>query len=481
MNNKNFNDYNLSEEVLKAIDKLGYKNPTEVQEKVIPIAMASKDIIVKSQTGSGKTASFAIPICENVKVERNNPQALILTPTRELCVQVKDDITNIGRLKKVRCAAIFGKQPFKMQASELKQRVHIVVGTPGRTLDHINRGTIKLDEIEYLVIDEADEMLNMGFIEQVEEIIKKLPENRKTMLFSATISEEIEKLCNKYIKNYTKIDINVQSVTNENIEDLYYKVEENNKFNLLNDITVIENPDSCIIFCNTRDKVENVTSRLKTKKYPVNALHGGMLQDDRLDVIRKFKRGEFSYLVATDVLARGIDVDKVSHIISYDIPLEKESYVHRIGRSGRSGSKGKAITLVTPYENRFFDDIEAYIGRKIKEELPPSKEEVEEKKDAFYEKLNKAPSLKKGKDFELNKEITKIHINAGKKKKIRVVDIVGAISNIKGVNGDDIGIIDVQDNFSYVDILNGKGKIVMNALKDISIKGKKVRGQKAQK
>ncbi len=481
MKTNNFEQFNLKKEILSSIEKLGYKTPTEVQEKVIPLVLKNKDVIVKSKTGSGKTAAFAIPLCEKIELLSNNPKALILTPTRELCVQVKEDITNIGRLNRIRCAAIFGKQPFKAQVDELKQRVHIVVGTPGRTLDHINRGTINLEEIKYLVIDEADEMLNMGFIEEVEEIINKLPKDRTTMLFSATIPEEIEYLCNKHMNAYEKVDVNTEAVTNENISDACYIVEEKNKYTFLRDLTYVSNPESCIIFCNTREKVELVTSRLRANKYSVNCLHGGMQQNDRLNVIKSFKRGEFSFLVATDVLARGIDVEKVSLIVSYNIPLEKESYVHRIGRAGRSGEKGKAITLVTPYEDKFLKEIEQYIGRKIEILQELDKTNIEKAKEAFHKKQLEVPKIKKDKAFELNKEVCKLYISAGKKKKIRAIDIVGTISSIEGINGEDIGIIDIQDNFSYVDILNKKEKLVVEALKNKTIKGKKVRCEKAEK
>ncbi|WP_315118114.1 DEAD/DEAH box helicase [uncultured Clostridium sp.] len=481
MKELNFKDFHISEEISKALAKLGYEEPTKVQKEVIPEALKERDIIVKSKTGSGKTASFGIPICEKVELEKGNPQVLVLTPTRELCIQVKEDISNIGRFKKIRATAVFGKQPFSVQSRELKQRTHVVVGTPGRTLDHIERGTLQLDEIKYLIIDEGDEMLNMGFIEQVESIINKLPSSRVTMLFSATIPEELEKLCKKYMKNPITIEVTPEEVTEGNIEHILYEVQDKYKPKVLNKVIITENPDSCIIFCRTKENVDNVYNGLKNKNYPCGKIHGGMMQDERLEAMKRFKRGEFIYLVATDVAARGIDVEEVTHIINYDLPMEKESYVHRTGRTARAGKEGKAITFVTPYENRFLKDIEEYIGFSIPKREEPMEYEVDNAREAFLEKIKAAPKLKKDKSRELNKDIMKIYINAGKKKKIRPGDIVGGITSIPGITADNIGIIDIQDNISYIDILEGKGKVVLEGLKSVTIKGKVLKAERARK
>lgn len=481
MEKLSFKQLGLGEKIIKALDMLNYKNPSEVQEKSIPLILENKDVIVKSQTGSGKTAAFGIPICEKIDIEERNPKVLVLTPTRELAVQIKEDISNIGRLKKVRCAAIFGKQPMKTQMLELKQRVHVVVGTPGRTLDHIDRGNMELRDIKYLIIDEADEMLNMGFIDQVESIIKILPKKRTTMLFSATMPTEIEKLSSKYMIDPIKIEINPKKLTTEKIEQYYYEVEENKKFTLLNKVIYTERPESAIFFCSTKAGVNTLLQKMKNKGYSAEGLHGGMEQKDRLNTMQRFKRGEFRFLVATDVAARGIDIENITHVINYNVPLEKESYVHRIGRTGRAGNKGKAITFVTPYEDRFLSQLEEYINCKLTKKEEPTKEEVISGKQIFESESKKKITIKKDKSANLNKKITKIHINAGKKKKIRVGDIVGAVSNIKGINKDDIGIIDVQDNFSYVDIFGDKGDYVIEQLRNSTVKGKKVRVQKAKK
>jgi len=481
MSKGSFKDYNLSEEIVRSLDSLGYKHPTDVQYQVIPIALEKKDMAVKARTGSGKTAAFGIPICELVEWEENKPQALILTPTRELAVQVKEDITNIGRLKRIKATAVYGKEPFARQKAELKQKTHVVVGTPGRVLDHIEKGTLDLSRLKYFVMDEADEMLNMGFIKQVEAIIRELPKDRVTMLFSATLPEDVENLCHKYMKNPIDIEIEIEATekTTAQIDHSLLIVPEEHKLNLLKYVTVVENPDSCIIFCRTQEQVNITFSDLDRLGYPCDKIHGGMEQGDRFKVMNKFKRGEFRYLVATDVAARGIDIENITHVINYDIPLEKEAYVHRTGRTGRAGKTGRAITFVTPYEEKYLSDIEDFIGFEIQRVDYPSQEEVAAKRAAFEEKISARPTIKKNKNEQLNEKILKLYFNGGKKKKLRAVDFVGTIAKIEGVTAEDIGIITIQDTVSYVDILNGKGPLVLNAMKNTTIKGKLLKVHKA--
>lgn len=475
MNNLTFQRFNIDEKILNAIRDLGYKTPSEVQKQVIPIALEDKDIIVKSQTGSGKTASFAIPLCQKMVIEEKDPQALVLSPTRELAVQIKEDITNIGRYKRVRCSAIYGKQPMGIQTNELKQRVHIIVGTPGRTLDHIDRGNICTQKIKYLIIDEADEMLNMGFIDQIEKIINTLPKNRVTMLFSATLPEKIEDICKKYLLDPSKIEVTPENLTVEKIDQFYYEIEEYNKFELLNKLLYINNPDSCIIFCKTKENVEKLAGKMKSMNFTCMELHGGMDQGLRLEIMKNFKRGTFRFLVTTDIAARGIDIDDISLVINYDVPVEKERYVHRIGRTGRAGKYGTALTFVTLQESRLFNEIEQLVGSKIIKKDIPSSEEANSYKEDFIKKNELKPTLKKEKGINLNKNITKLYIGAGKDKKIRTGDIVGAITSIEGITAEDIGIINIQERYSHVDILGGKGRKVLDALKTSKIKGKSVK------
>ena len=472
MDKQSIQSYGFSKEMLKALDSLGYESLTEVQERVIPLVLIGKDIIVRSQTGSGKTAAFAIPVCEKIELEQRSPQVLVLTPTRELAVQLKQDITNIGRFKRIRCAVVFGRQPMDIQTRELKQRVHIIVGTPGRTFDHIERENIILKDIKYLIIDEADKMLDMGFLEQVEGIIKMLPKSRVTMLFSATMPDEIGAICNKYMIHPMKIEVESENPTGEQIRQLYFQVEEGEKLSLLNKLIYTERPESCIVFCNTREKVDAVFEALKYKGYFCGSLHGGMEQRDRLQTIQSFKRGEFPFLIATDVMARGIHIDEISLVVNYDLPLDHESYVHRIGRTGRAGNTGTAISFVTSNEINIFHDIEDYVQYKIPLQNEPTTEEVAAGKKIFESQNIARPALKIDKSHELNREITRIRINAGKKTKMRPGDILGAISSIAGMSGADIGVIDVQDTCSYVEILGEKGALVMEALAHTKIKGK---------
>ncbi|MBE7720662.1 MAG: DEAD/DEAH box helicase [Lacrimispora celerecrescens] len=479
MDIRSFRNDIISEDIVKALRGLEYDIPTEVQARVIPTALEKNDLIVKAQTGSGKTAAYAIPICELIEWLENKPQALILTPTRELAVQVKEDFTNIGRFKRIKAAAIYGRHPFSMEKAELKQKTHVAIGTPGRVMDHIKKGTLPLSMIKCLVIDEADRMLDMGFIEQVEAIMNELPGERMTMLFSATMSDEVKRISSNYMRNHVNIDVSESGITTADIDHFLYITDEEDKFKLLTDVTIMENPDSCIIFCSTKDRVDMVCSRLQDLGYPCNKIHGGMEQDDRLSAMKRFKRGEYRYLAATDLAARGIDIENISLVINYDIPLDEENYVHRTGRTGRAGQKGKAISFVVPAQTRYLHDIEELIGFKIQERTKPAKEEVSNQKPSFDEKVNTAPQIKKMKSDQLNKEIMKLRFNGGKKKKLRATNFVGVISNLEGVEAEDIGIISIQDTLTYIEILNGKGPLVLEAMKNTTICGKLLKVTKA--
>ena len=479
--NKKFEDFNLDKYIIKALYNLNYTIPSKVQEEVIPRLLKKEDVIVKSKTGSGKTASFGIPIWENIDIENNNVQALIVVPTRELALQVKDEISNIGRLKKIRCSAIFGKQPIKEQIRELKQRVHIVVATPGRIIDHIGRNTIDLDDIKSFIIDEADKMLNKGFIEDMEFILNKIPKNSAKGLFSATIDDDIQYICDKYLKVSNILDIKYNNVfDNKQIIENKIKSSENDKYKNLKSIIYMENPTSLIIFCNTKDKVKKLYENMKKDGFLVEELHGDMSQDKRIFVIKDFKNNKFNILISTDVAARGIHIDDISLVINYDVPRDKENYIHRIGRTGRKDSYGKAITIFTDKDDKYINEIEAYLGYEIKvlEELKI--DDIAKGKIKFEKKSKEVLKNRKNKIIEKNihSEVTKIYINAGKKKKIRVIDIVGAFSNLPGINNEDIGVVEVQDLCSYVDILNYKGEELVKKYKEISIKKKMVKLRK---
>lgn len=467
-----FDIFNLDPDIKKALDLLNYKEPTKVQQLVIPEALTKKDLIVKSQTGSGKTASYGIPLCEFVDWEENRPQALVLAPTRELALQIKEDIFHIGRFKRLKVPALYGKASITFQMNELKLKSHIVVGTPGRVFDHIERGTLNTEKLSYLVIDEADEMLKMGFIEQVADILEKLPDNIITMLFSATVSPEIQKLAGKYMKNPVFIEVEAETLTVEKIEQVAYKTKEREKSSLLKDVLTVENPDACIIFCNTQEDVNDVCDGLNHDRFPCKKIHGGMEQKERIRIMEQMKRGSFRYLVATDVAARGIDIENITHVINYNLPKAKENYVHRIGRTARNGKEGKAISFIGERETGYWAMIEDYTGNTIKILTNPDQETVEENREAFLAKIHSRPQLKKEKSHQLDKGITKIHINAGKKTKMRPGDVVGAICGIEGMTAEDIGVIEIQDISTFVEILNQKGDMVVRQLQDKNIKGR---------
>lgn len=447
--------------------------------------MDKQDIIVESQTGSGKTVAFGIPLCEQVEWEENKPQAIILVPTRELALQVKDDLMNIGRLKRIKVTAVFGKSSFKTQKSELKQKSHIVVGTPGRMLEHLREGTLKVDKVSSLVLDEADEMLNMGFIDEVEEIIGQLPTNRQTMLFSATMPSEIERLASFYMSDDRATVKMEQSEQNTpKIVHSYIKVDEDTKEKQLLDLLTIENPDACIIFCNTKDVVDSVEQYLNKAGLPIDKLHGGMDQDDRLAVLDDFRYGKIRYLVATDVAARGIDIDSVTHVVNFDVPFEKESYTHRTGRTGRVGKTGLALTLVSDKDQKRWEETRDYAfddSQEVTEVFAPKERLVARAKSAFQKKLTTRVAPKKARNKELNKDITKVYFNGGKKKKLRAVDFVGTLTSIKDLSADDIGIITIQENVTYVEIMNGKGPYVISEMQDRTVKGKTLKVRKARK
>ena len=482
MNYTTFEDFAISEEIVTALKALRYFKPTQVQQEVIPLTLKGKDIIVESQTGSGKTVSFGVPLCESVSWEENRPQALILVPTRELALQVKEDITNIGRLKRIKATAVFGKTSFDTQKSELRQKSHIVVGTPGRVLDHLQKGTMKFDKIRYLVLDEADEMLNMGFIEQVEAIIDFLPKQRQTLLFSATMPNEVVRLASFYMKN-DRVSVKMESdeASKPKILQSFIRVQESGKPKQLLDLLTVENPDSCIIFCNTQEAVNGLYTFLSKAGLPIDMMHGGMVQDDRTAVMEDFRKGRLRYLVATDVAARGIDVDNVTHVVNYDVPEEKESFIHRTGRTGRAGKTGIALTLVTPNEERSWQAMQDFAQQEITEINPPSARFVQHHKATFEKKLQERPVIKQARNRELNKDITKVYFNGGKKKKLRAIDFVGTLTNIPGIDADDIGIITIQENVTYIEILNGKGPFVISEMQNRTVKGKALKVHKAKK
>lgn len=470
----NFKQLNIEENIIRALDKLGYTSMMPVQEEVIPNLLNKRDVLVKSKTGSGKTAAYAIPLLQTITWEENKPQALILVPTRELALQVKDECNSIGVYKRMKTYAVFGKQPMKNQIQDLKQKTHMVVGTPGRVLDHLERGTLDISKVEYIVLDEADEMLNMGFIDSVENILSHLPENVVMCMFSATLPDTMRELSNQYLHDPVYVEMQQGHDVQNQIEHYAYIMKEHEKMDFLWKFLLVEKPSSAIIFCKTQEHVNDVCDMLYEHEVSVDKLHGGMLQQDRIENINDFKAGKLRFLVATDVAARGIDIEAISHVINYDFPLEQESYVHRIGRTARKDAIGKAISFISQYDGERVAQTEAFIQQSIEKR---DKQAIDEAiiTDKMLKDLQKKADVKLAKDVEIKKEIMKLYINGGKKKKLRAGDFVGAICEIKGITAEDIGIIQIQDQVSYIQILNGKGKQVLKELRKKTIKGKKLR------
>lgn len=369
--NRNFNDLGIASPILKAIEEMGFVEPTEVQSRVIPHILKGKDLIVMSKTGSGKTAVFGIPLLQMSDFDVLEPQGLILTPTRELAVQIDKDLKRMAAFLPHKTTAVYGQHSINAEVQALKDGPSIVTGTPGRVYDHIRHGCLKVKNIRFLVLDEADRMLDMGFIDQVFKIIKTLPKKRITLLFSATIPPEIQSICKGYMKNPETIEIESPTKTVDAIHQTYYRVNKNEKRSHLHRLLMIERPESSLIFCNTRHAVDQVQKFLSSKGYASKAIHGDIPQEKRLKIMDQFKRGDLHLLVATDVAARGIHINDLSLVVNYDVPLEKDNYVHRIGRTGRAGKGGHAVTLVTGDDIISLYEIEEHIGAQIEEsELP---------------------------------------------------------------------------------------------------------------
>ncbi|QIK70767.1 DEAD/DEAH box helicase [Erysipelothrix sp. HDW6C] len=476
-----FRKLNIGDDVVRALEVIGYTEPTEVQEAAIPHILNGEDLVIKSQTGSGKTASFGIPIAEMIEWEERRPQALVLTPTRELALQIRDEIFSIGRFKRLKVQAVFGKSSFEIQQRDLAQMTHVVVATPGRLIDHINRRTIDLRQIDTVIIDEADEMFNMGFIEQVEEILRKVPRTSSTILLSATLPESIAALASAYLNDPTYIEVENENSVGERIDQQYYRIQANEKLEILRDVLTVENPDSSIIFCNTKIEVDNVADALWDMGIKVETLHGGMEQRHRTKVINDFKHGMFRYLVATDVASRGLDIDDVGLVVNYDIPDHAEIYTHRIGRTARVEKEGKAISFVTPYDSKGWEYITDEREFELQSVVRPGRSLVADRKPQFISKMNRKPKVKKSKDHNFKSEIAKLHIKGGKKQKLRAGDVVGAIASISGIEAGDIGVIEVLEESTYVEILNNKGSDVLKVLKEAPIKGKVRRVEIANK
>jgi ATP-dependent RNA helicase DeaD len=367
-----FRELGLSEEVLAALDALGYEEPTPIQTEAIPILLSGRDAIGRAATGTGKTAAFALPLVERIDPGTPGVKALVLAPTRELAVQVAEAVLRYGSRRGIRVLAVYGGQPIERQLTPLRRGVDVVVGTPGRVLDHIRRRSLDLSPVRHVVLDEADEMLDMGFIEDIDAILDETPPERQTALFSATFPPRIAELAERHMRDPQRITVRAPQMETPLVRQVAYTVPRPYKLEALSRILDVEAPQSAILFCRTRTEVDELTEALSVRGYRPEALHGGLNQGHRDRVMKRFREGTADLLIATDVAARGLDVEHVSHVINYDMPQSPEVYVHRIGRTGRAGREGTAITIVQPRERQLLRAIERLVGRQIEHARVPT-------------------------------------------------------------------------------------------------------------
>ncbi|WP_100404419.1 DEAD/DEAH box helicase [Bacillus solitudinis] len=512
-----FKDFQISEPIQKAIKDMGFEAPSPIQEKAIPVILEGGDVIGQAQTGTGKTAAFGIPIVDKVTTERH-VQALILTPTRELAIQVSGELQKLSTHKRIRTLPIYGGQSISHQIRALKQGVQVIIGTPGRILDHLRRQTLQLDKVHTIVLDEADEMLDMGFVEDIESILRQVNKDRQTLLFSATMPLAIKKLSSKYMNSPKIVTINKGEVTAPLINQMYFKVLERNKIDSLCRIIDSEDIELGILFCRTKKGVSELAEALQARGYLADGLHGDLTQSQRDSVMKKFRDSSIEFLIATDVAARGIDVENVTHVINYDIPQDPESYVHRIGRTGRAGRKGLALTLVTPREMKHLRSIENEIKMSIPSQDVPTIEEVVEKQQSSWKKLISDTIETGGKEMELfaplvseilenhtpdqvvsallkmnfssdspgdeagynfgetggAKGMVRFFINVGRNVNMSPKVLTEEISELVGIPGKAVGRIDIFENFTFVEVPEEVAPFVYEALRYSRINGARV-------
>lgn len=514
-----FENLNLSSEILKAIENKGFEEATPVQAQTIPYILEGRDVIGQAQTGTGKTAAFGIPVLERLSHEEKSVQGLVICPTRELALQVADEIRELAKFKRgVEVLPIYGGQPIDRQIKALKKRPQIIVGTPGRVMDHMKRGTLKIDKVKMVVLDEADEMLDMGFIDDIITILKGVPDERQTLLFSATMPKPILELTKRFLNSPEYVKVVHKELTVPKVEQVYFEVKEKTKTEVLSRLIDMYNPKLSLVFCNTKRKVDELVAELQGRGYFADGLHGDLKQAQRDRVMSKFRNGSVDVLVATDVAARGLDVENIEAVFNYDLPQDEEYYVHRIGRTARAGRGGRAFTFVVGREIYKLRDIQRYSKAKITLKKEPSSEDVEEvRTNIFLEKviecieendlgqyINTVERLA-GDDYtsieiaaallriaigakakEVQHEdidylntgaedgMVRLFINIGRNHNIRPGDIVGGIAGETGMPGKLIGSIDIYDKYTFVEVPREYAGEVINIMKNNQIKGKKI-------
>ena len=463
-----FSDLGLSEEILRTLAELGYEEPTPIQEQAIPELLAGHDVIGQAQTGTGKTAAFGLPLLDYLDPSSGETQALVLTPTRELCIQVTQALRAYAEHLPIEVIAVFGGQAVATQQSRLRQDAHVVVATVGRTLDLVNRGSLVLSGARYVVLDEADEMLDLGFIDDVERILRLCPSGRQTALFSATIPPPIERLADRYMYEPVTIRVTPMQLTVDAIEQAYVEVPANRKVDRLIEVLKAEEPEQAIIFCRTKAGTARLDETLRTRGLGVKALHGDMTQGQRDGVMLAFKDHRLRLLVATDVAARGLDIEHITHVINYDVPDAGDAYVHRIGRTGRVGRTGRAITFVTPAQRRDIDRIEREARTSIGEWEPPE------------ERLEHAPRPRHRVHAQQANGMAKLFVNRGARSGITDQDVRWALREGAVVPEEAIGSIRVLERFSFVELDAAHAKQAVERLEGTKLKGKQIRVEYAR-
>ncbi len=516
-----FNELSINEKIVRAVTEMGFEEATPIQAKAIPAVLEGRDIIGQAQTGTGKTAAFGIPLLEHVDPKNKNVQAVVLCPTRELAIQVADEIRRLAKfMHGVKVIPIYGGQDIVKQIRSLKSGVQVVIGTPGRVMDHMRRKTVKFDNVSMVVLDEADEMLNMGFRDDIETILEAVPEERQTVLFSATMPKPIMDIAAKYQKDAQLIRVVRKELTVKNIEQYYFEVRPKNKEEVLSRLLDIYNPHLSIVFCNTKKQVDELVTGLQGRGYFAEGLHGDMKQQQRDRVMNGFRKGRTEILVATDVAARGIDVDDVDVVFNYDLPQDEEYYVHRIGRTGRAGRTGLAFSFVVGREVYKLKDIQRYCKTKIAARPIPSLNDVANTKaemifrdlgtmigqedlssyismieshvnEEDYTAMDIAAAFLKmamrdGTDVDsaVNEDefgdtgaeegMVRLFINVGRQQKARPGDILGAIAGETGMSGRLIGSIDMYDKYTFVEVPREYARDVLRAMDSVKIKGKSI-------
>lgn len=521
-----FSELGLQESTLKALADLGFEIPTPIQALAIPVLITGGDLIGIAQTGTGKTAAFGLPLIEKMDVGSPTTQALILAPTRELAVQVAKGIHDFAKYAGLRVVPVYGGQPIDRQFRALKSGAHIVVGTPGRVLDHLRRGSLKLDGVKFCVLDEADEMMALGFTEDMEAILAELPEDRQLAFFSATMAPRVLAITNKFLRNPQRVEIIAKQRTLETTNQTYYEVPPGKKQEALARVLDMETPGSTIVFCRTRLETAELSESLQLQGYNAEPIHGDMNQAERERVLRRFRDGLADLLVATDVAARGLDIDNVTHVINYDVPWDVEQYIHRIGRTGRAGRKGDAITLVYHRERRQLANIERLIGSRIEPARIPTVADIaSRRRAAFVDSLREALDAKEfdallpsvgelAEEYDalevaaaamhlLWKErhqvehveteeesfadfgqpemgMIRIYVGMGRQDGLRPGDLVGCITNEAGLVGKQIGVIDILDRAAFVEVPAAEGQRVVDALTNAKLRNRKVKVRLAE-